>query len=217
MKFSRRRYAEKAYAHKFSGTEGFIRDNAAKYTLTISPKNGTGNIPAYAFYNATQELSGIKTIIEEGITSIGESAFHKNPNNNAEFTSITIPASVTTISKNAFYSCSSLASVTIAGNSQLTSIGDNAFDSCGFSSIVLPCPGLASIGEYAFSTTQNNRLTEIICLTETALTVNNDMFYGNSANKVTVYMPGSPKSAGTWLHQSRVSSAPSFRAKAFPP
>ena len=63
-------------------------------------------------------------------------------------TSITIPASVTSIGKSAFYNTTSLTSVTFAAG--VTSIGDSAFRfATSLTSITIPA-SVTSIGEYAF-------------------------------------------------------------------
>lgn len=67
--------------------------------------------------------STIKTlIIEEGVTSIGQNAFA-----DLSISEITIPASVTSIGENSFSDCFSLATVNLAEDSQLTTIGVKAF------------------------------------------------------------------------------------------
>ena len=67
-----------------------------------------------------------------------------------DITSITIPASVTSIDYGAFYKCISLVSVTFAENSQLTSIGSSAFEYCtSLASIEIPA-SMTSIGDDAF-------------------------------------------------------------------
>ena len=67
------------------------------------------------------------------LTTIGGSAFWQTA-----LTSITIPASVTSIGNNAFEGCISLTIVTFQDGSQLTTIGDNAFTDSGLISIILP-------------------------------------------------------------------------------
>lgn len=60
------------------------------------------------------------------VTSIADMAF----SNSLGVTSIFVPASVKTIGKSAFYGCTKLATVIFGSNSQLTSIGAQAFYQC---------------------------------------------------------------------------------------
>ena len=63
-------------------------------------------------------------------------------------TSVTIPASVTSIGDYAFYGCTGLTSVTIPAS--VTSIGDYAFYGCtGLTSVTIPA-SVTSIGYCAF-------------------------------------------------------------------
>ena len=138
-------------------------------TLTIS---GTGAMKNYDYYDNPSPVynnSNVKkVVIEDGVTSIGNSAFDScirltsitipdsvTSIGNAAFygcsslTSITIPDGVTSIGNSAFFGCSSLTSVTIPGS--VTSIGNSAFDSCSsLTSITIP-DGVTSIGNSAFS------------------------------------------------------------------
>ena len=106
---------------------------AADGTMTIS---GEGAMKAYSADGspAAQKKDNVKkVVIQEGVTSIGMSAF----NDCDSLTSITIPESVTSIGNYAFRDCSSLASIEIP--SSVTSIGDSAFDSCSsLTSITIP-------------------------------------------------------------------------------
>ena len=111
--------------------------------------------------------------IPDSVTSIGENAFY-DCDRLAEFkgkfaadggrclimdntiisyakasgTTYVIPNSVTSIGKDAFYDCDSLASVTIPDS--VTSIGDHAFEDCdSLTSVTIP-DSVTSIGDYAF-------------------------------------------------------------------
>ena len=123
-------------------------------TLTIS---GTGAMKDYDYDNnpspASQKKDSVKkVVIEDGVTSIGDSAFAA-----CGLTSITIPDSVTSIGSYAFTSCSSLTSITIPDS--VTSIGDWTFNNCSsLTSITIP-DSVTSIGDSAFAYCE--RLTSI--------------------------------------------------------
>ena len=79
--------------------------------------------------NATAQLAGSTNAIIVGYGSIGADAFKDA----TSLTSVTIPASVTNIGSNAFYSATtSLATVTFddISNSQLTTIGARWVSQC---------------------------------------------------------------------------------------
>ena len=90
-------------------------------------------------------ITGCKnTIIPDGVTSIGDTAFYYCTG----LTSITIPDSVTSIGSGAFEGCTGLTSITIPDS--VTSIGDTAFYKCtGLTSITIP-DSVTSIGVSAF-------------------------------------------------------------------
>ena len=85
------------------------------------------------------------------VVEIGDSAFAYSKHN-SDIISVTIPDTVTTIGKNAFYSRQTdLVTVNIGENSQLTTIGNNAFSGCrSLKSIWLP-DTVTSIGDSAFN------------------------------------------------------------------
>lgn len=114
--------------------------------LTIS---GTGKMSDYSssgetpwYYNRDDIIS---VIIENGITSIGNSAFDCC----GSLTSIKISDSVTSIGSYAFYNCISLPSVDIPDS--VTSIGERAFEECiNVVSVNIP-GGVTSIEERTFA------------------------------------------------------------------
>ena len=135
-------------------------------TMTIS---GTGAMKDYSYDSPACDNSNIKkVVIEEGVTSIGDSAF----SDCRSLTDITIPGSVTSIGYSAFQNTTWLKNkqnesplvivngilidgrtcsgeVTIPNN--VTSIGNYAFYECtGLTSIEIP-EGVKSIGANAFS------------------------------------------------------------------
>ena len=83
--------------------------------------------------------------ISEGVSNIEEQWFK-----NSEIESVTIPASVTEIGKEAFSDCRNLRRVTFAAGSQLKMIGEQSFSSCRVEEIVIP-RSVTRIGKQAFS------------------------------------------------------------------
>ncbi len=134
--------------------------------------NGTGamvgdydgsNMPWYSYQDKITKI-----IIENGVTTIGMSAFSGCDNltsvtipksvttigmsafSGCGLTSVTIPDGVTTIGESAFYGCSKLTSVTI-GNGE-TKIYDYAFDGCdALTTVNVPCDWDTENPPYAFA------------------------------------------------------------------
>ncbi len=99
-------------------------------TLTVSKDEGSGN-GAMADYDSAADRpwnnnsSGITSvIIEDGVTTIGNTAFA----NFSSLNSVTIPGSVNYIGTYSFYKCSSLQLIVIPNSVNI--IGNKAFSSC---------------------------------------------------------------------------------------
>ena len=148
-----------AYAEK-SGTCG---DNL-KWKLTdegVLTITGTGKMQDYSGSSRPwSPYSKVKqVIISDGVTTIGSDAFFSC----SSLASITIPNSVTTIGSSAFFGCSSLTSLTI-GNS-VTTIGSGAFSYCSsLTSVTIP-NSVTTIGSDAFSS----------CSSLTSVTIGNSV------------------------------------------
>ena len=170
----------------------WIEDNLtwkldADGTLTIS---GTGTMKNY---NDTDKLSPAymnsnvkKVVIEDGVTSIGNSVFDSCSN----LASITIPSSVTSIGNYAFYKCTGLTSITIPDS--VTSIGKSAFSNCSsLTSITIP-DGVTSIRNYAFSSCR--KLTSIT-IPDSVTSIENYAF-ANCTHLTSITIPDSVTSIG---------------------
>ena len=113
--------ADETGAETTTEPQVWIEDNltwtlTADGTLTIS---GTGAMKDYDYDSNPSPVynnSDVKKIvIEDGVTSIGNSAFDSCRN----LTSVTIPDSVTSIGNDAFYNCSSLKTISLSCKSSL--------------------------------------------------------------------------------------------------
>ena len=100
---------------------------------------------AYSIKSPACDNSNIKNVvIEDGITSIGSSAFYSC----YSLTDITIPNGVTSIEDSTFRYCSNLTSITIPNG--VTSIEDSTFRYCSnLTSITIP-DSVTSIGSSVF-------------------------------------------------------------------
>ena len=115
------------------------------HTLTIS---GTGDMANFTHSTtpwAKYDINIYEVIIEEGVTSIGDSAFSGcEPLNK-----VTLPNSLTKIGNKVFFGRKGLKSIVLGDN--VTSIGDSAFQYCnGLTDINFP-NSLTHIGEAAFN------------------------------------------------------------------
>ena len=122
----------------------------------ITPSSGHVEIPNTwtsigdeAFYQCSS-LTSVSFESGSQLSTIGSGAF---PVDGAfaysGLTSITLPASLTSIGTWAFLGCSSLTTINFESGSQLTTIGRGIFQSSGLTSITLPA-SLTSIGDSAF-------------------------------------------------------------------
>lgn len=152
-----------------AATSGTCGDNVTwtlddEGTLTIS---GTGDMENYSYgaydvpwYHIKNDIK--TTIINNGITSIGDYAFDTCE----KLTRITIPNSVTIIGNYSFSRCRSLTSITIPDS--VTRIGNGAFEKCdSFINLSIP-NSVTIIGSGAFfycknliSVTISNSVTSI--------------------------------------------------------
>ncbi|MCL1932109.1 MAG: leucine-rich repeat protein [Treponema sp.] len=142
------------YATGTAGLEFELINDGGDNDGTYRVRKGTVywdevHIPAYHRPNVNSDY---KPVTEIGSTS---DEWYNGAFFNTRITSVTIPASVTSIGNGAFYIYSStvdsLATVTFAENSQLKTIGTEAFYNCtSLTSVTIPA-GVTSIGEKAFA------------------------------------------------------------------
>jgi hypothetical protein len=122
-------------------------DGTYPYFTIAYPAN---EMPQYSFYSTSKgkgKVSLISVKLPAGLTSIGEDAFYSCSGLSGN---PTLPAGLTAIGSGAFYSCSGLSgSLTLPAG--LTAIGDWAFESCSGlrGNLTLPA-SLTAIGDWTF-------------------------------------------------------------------
>ena len=103
-------------------------DDAA---VTVSGTKGSGDATVVGYQNpltGAVEIPNTVTYKAGGITyTFKVAAIANNALNNQLLTAITIPANVKTIGDDVFAGCTNLQTITFAANSQLETIGNNAF------------------------------------------------------------------------------------------
>ena len=154
---------------------------------------GTGEMTSTPWSIYSEQVSTVT--LGEGVANISDWAFGYYPN----LTSVAIPASVTTIGGYAFMSCSSLASVTIAENSQLATIGASTFKECSnLTSFTLPASVTAIEGDAFWRT----GLTSFIIPENSQLATIGDWAFHESAGLATISFPASLTSIGYFAFYS---------------
>ncbi|MCH5148436.1 MAG: leucine-rich repeat protein [Clostridiales bacterium] len=135
------------------GGDGGENNEEPEPTVTLTYELNTTKTGYIVTGDSGQSTAIVIPAEHEGlpVVEIADSAFAYSKHN-SDIISVTIPDTVTTIGKNAFYSRQSdLTTVNIGENSELKTIGNNAFSGCrALKSIWLP-DSVTSIGDSAFN------------------------------------------------------------------
>ena len=137
-----------------SETSGTCGDNLTwnynenTQTLTIS---GTGDMWDYSWADKASwmHLDVSQVILEEGVTSIGGSAFFYC----FSLSEVVFPDSLTSIGEAAFYGCEALTEITLPEN--VSTIGNSTFFWCTSLTDITLSKSITSIGQSAFSGCEN--------------------------------------------------------------
>lgn len=130
------------------GGGAFFRCNAmTNFKVAVdNPKYDSRHNCNALIESATNKLvyGFASSILPEGITQVGDSAFYFN----TVIASVDLPNSITSIGNDAFYNCMRLSSLYIPNN--VKSIGDNAFRFCSSLKSIVIGDNVAKIGHHAF-------------------------------------------------------------------
>lgn len=173
--------------YAFYGCEGLTSVDIPNFVTSIGDRAFDG---CYGLQSVT---------LGNGVTSVGEWAFDgcgalQSPvynehifaclNTSYEGTEYVIPDGIESIAKTAFWSFTSLKSITIPNS--VTSIGDKAFAGCsGLTSVDIP-NSVTNIGDSAFYDCSG--LTSVTCVRETPASLGNDAF-NECSNLNAIYVP----------------------------
>jgi len=169
---------------------------AAAYSvkLNVSDLGGNYNTAGSTGYVLRQNSTKYVNLDLSGssITTISSNAFQSC----TSLTSINIPSGVTSIGSSAFYGCSSLTSVTIPNG--VSSIGSQAFQSCtNLIDITIPS-SVTSIGQMAFQSCTS--LTSVTIPSGVTNIENSTFAYCSNLTNITI--PSSVTSFGTSAFQN---------------
>lgn len=136
----------------------------------------TYSMGSLLYFENVQDIS-----LPSTLRRIGDSCFYMGNTRNPKLTSITVPAAVQTIGKNAFQHQKNVTTLNFENGSKLTSIGDNAFDSMtSVKSIDLP-DSVRVIGNGTFYGTKAK-----INLNEGLLEIGGSAFQSGSFESLTI-------------------------------
>ena len=149
-------------------------------TLTISGDGAMNNFSTNSSAPwFSQRVSVRKIILEEGVTSIGNYAFHGCAN----AVSVTIPSTVTKLGYNAFHSCSNLTSANLP--SGITKVPSNLFYGCtALQSVSIP----DTVTEIEYGAFYNCTSLQEIHIPEGVKTIGGSAFY-NCTSLTSVVIP----------------------------
>ncbi len=181
-----------AYASETTGQCGdkvYWSFNEGSGELIIS---GSGEMYDYDYYahNRPWEsfINNIKTVVEEGVTTIGEDAFYDSCK---KLTSVKLSDTITTIGNCAFYLCTELDNITIPDS--VTSIGDNAFTFCHNLEKIELSANVKHIGSSPFSGCRNLKAIIVHSNNEYFSNDENGVLFDKDKTKLIQYPRGNTK------------------------
>lgn len=180
------------YYTKKPSSNLFTPDNTYLESIVIAG-NYVQSIPEMLFINC----KGLTTVTFShvgNLKSIGTQAFQECTELttlSTDGTSGKLPDAITTIAVKAFYDCSKLAKVSFSTTSNLTTIGKEAFENTGITSLTIPGK-VTSIGTDAF---KNNSELATVTIREGVTSIPNNIFL-NCYKLSSLSLPSTLKTIG---------------------
>jgi hypothetical protein len=176
-------------AVKWTPTHEYAKAGDYVITLTVEGEMGFSYVSIYDKYatilrhsddadgrNRTYQIAVKKAEIGDSVPSISDGSFYSC----YSLAAITIPESVTSIGGSAFYNCYSLAAITIPKG--VTSIGSGAFYNCYSLAVVTIPESVTSIGGSAFGYCASTRYYDFTNHTSVPTIENTNAFLGIPAD-----------------------------------
>lgn len=165
--------------------------NLSKLNITAGSEDN-GYVGYYAKRVETEPSESYVYTDENGYVIYYDGKVKALINYTGNETKLTIPDDITELNCFALSDCYNITSVTFGENSQLTSIGEGAFNGCeSLESITIP-DGVKSIGNHAFA---GCSALESITIPDSVLNIGDSAFEGCTALK-SITIPGSVLSIG---------------------
>lgn len=168
------------------------------HDVKISAPNGVTYYPYYSLSNKTYDILGkirktIQVFLGSGVSYVGSNAFYSY----SSLTSITISNGVTSIGDSAFYDCCGLTSVTIPDD--VTKFSNSAFYQCySLTSITIP-NGVTSIGSYVF---YNCYSLTSVTIPDSVTNINNSNIFYHCYSLASISIPDGITSIGSGVFQN---------------
>lgn len=196
-------------APSYTIPEGTETVGAYAFGLASGTNYYAGKLTSVTFADTVTTIEGYAFNYDDAITSltlpsklttVSSYAFNEMD----QLVTVNLPASVVSIEERAFYSCGKLATLNIPEDSQLVTIGSEAFDGCAIRSLSLPA-SLVTLGTEAFR--DNAELAGLTFAEDGNLTAIGDYAFYGCYRFTTLTIPAYIETIGDYAFYGSTSSS----------